>query len=227
MMLVRRRYRAIVSAWFSAPSQRALTFYAITGIFHRDRCAAQAGLLGGVESEGSLCVPRRGPGCGRICALPGAGREAAAAPGGQALERCTAWPRRNHRGPCEQHLSRDLHSEGKRGLCVARLSEEGDPRDCDAEARTRSDQGAPPVGPAPCARRGGGSMKIIKSSGNVFADLGLPGAEDRLLNGRLAGFSTERLLTWLIALGRDVDIIVRRPPQRRPGRLRVRSVASR
>ena len=107
-------------------------------------------------------------------------------------------------------------------------------------------------------------MKIIKSSGNVFADLGLPGAEERLLktrlaaeiaraiagrkltqaaaaeligidqpkvshllNGRLAGFSTERLLTWLIALGRDVDIIVRRPLQRRAGRLRVRTVGSR
>jgi len=103
-------------------------------------------------------------------------------------------------------------------------------------------------------------MKIIKSSGNVFADLGLPGAEERLLkarlaveigraiagrkltqaaaaelmgidqpkvshllHGRLAGFSTERLLTWLIALGRDIDIIVRRPSRRRAGRLRVRT----
>ena len=77
-------------------------------------------------------------------------------------------------------------------------------------------------------------MKITRSSGNVFADLGLPAPEERLakaklaaeiarviaargltqraaarlmgidqpkvshlLRGRLAGFSTDRLLTWL------------------------------
>jgi predicted XRE-type DNA-binding protein len=103
-------------------------------------------------------------------------------------------------------------------------------------------------------------MRVIKSSGNVFADLGLPGAEGRLLkarlaaeiaraiagrkltqaaaaelmgidqpkvshllHGRLAGFSTERLLTWLTDLGRDVEIVVRQPSRRRPGRLRVRA----
>jgi predicted XRE-type DNA-binding protein len=103
-------------------------------------------------------------------------------------------------------------------------------------------------------------MKIIKSSGNVFADLGLPEAPERLLkarlaaeiartiagrkltqaaaaelmgidqpkvshllHGRLAGFSTERLLTWLTALGRDVEIVVRRPSRRRAGRLRLRT----
>lgn len=101
-------------------------------------------------------------------------------------------------------------------------------------------------------------MKITKSSGNVFADLRLPAAEERLakaqlaaeiariiaerkltqraaadlmgidqpkvshlLHGRLAGFSTDRLLTWLTALGQDVEIIVRRPHRRRHGRLRV------
>jgi len=103
-------------------------------------------------------------------------------------------------------------------------------------------------------------MKTIKSSGNVFADLELPGAEERLLkarlaaeiasaiagrkltqaaaaelmgidqpkvshllHGRLAGFSTDRLLTWLTALGRDVEIVVRTPARRRTGRLRVRA----
>lgn len=101
-------------------------------------------------------------------------------------------------------------------------------------------------------------MKITKSTGNVFADLGLPAPEERLakaklaaeiarviaarrltqraaahlmgidqpkvshlLHGRLAGFSTDRLLTWLTALGRDVEIIVRTPRRRRQGRLRV------
>jgi predicted XRE-type DNA-binding protein len=107
-------------------------------------------------------------------------------------------------------------------------------------------------------------MKITKSSGNVFADLGLPEADERLLkarlasqiarilthrrltqraaadlmgidqpkvshllHGRLAGFSTERLLTWLTALGQDVEIVVRSPPRRRAGRLRVRMLAPR
>jgi len=106
-------------------------------------------------------------------------------------------------------------------------------------------------------------MKITRSSGNVFADLRLPEAEERLLkaqlasqiariiasrtltqsaaaaamgidqpkvshllHGRLAGFSAERLLTWLTALGQDVDITVRTPARRRAGRLRVRMLAA-
>ena len=106
-------------------------------------------------------------------------------------------------------------------------------------------------------------MKIIRSSGNVFADLGLPAAGERLLkaqlasqiarliadrkltqraaaailgvdqpkvsrllHGRLAGFSADRLLTWLTALGQDVEIIVRTPSRRRAGRLRVRMPAA-
>ena len=105
-------------------------------------------------------------------------------------------------------------------------------------------------------------MRITKGSGNVFADLRLPDAGERLLkaqlaaqiarviagrkltqraaaelmgvdqpkishllHGRLAGFSTDRLLTWLAALGQDIDILVRTPPRRRPGRLRVRMLA--
>jgi predicted XRE-type DNA-binding protein len=107
-------------------------------------------------------------------------------------------------------------------------------------------------------------MKITPSSGNVFADLGLPDAEERLLkarlaaqiarllarrrltqaaaarlmgidqpkvshllHGRLAGFSAERLLAWLTALGHDVDIIVRTRARRQGGRLRVRLLAAR
>ncbi len=43
-----------------------------------------------------------------------------------------------------------------------------------------------------------------------------------LLRGRLAGFSTERLLGFLTALGRDVQIVVRATPRaRRRGRVRV------
>ena len=106
-------------------------------------------------------------------------------------------------------------------------------------------------------------MRLTRGSGNVFADLGLPQAEERLLkarlasriariisdrglaqreaakimgidqpkvsrllHGRLAGFSAERLMTWLTALGQDVDIIVRRARRHRAGRLRVQVLAA-
>ena len=87
---------------------------------------------------------------------------------------------------------------------------------------------------------------VIASSGNVFADIGLPDADgelfkaeltyqiakqikalaltqsqvgnrlglsqpdvSRLMKGRRSGFSTDRLLALLTALGLDVDIVVR------------------
>ncbi len=90
------------------------------------------------------------------------------------------------------------------------------------------------------------------SSGNIFADLGLPNPEERLvkaelarkisvtidclkltqaqaaeilgidqpkvsalIRGRLAGFSTYRLLGFLKALGNDVEIIVKPKPEHR------------
>ena len=99
---------------------------------------------------------------------------------------------------------------------------------------------------------------VRKGSGNVFADLGLAEAEERLakaelaraigkaisernltqreaaellgvdqpkvsqvLNGRLSGFSTERLMRYLTRLGRDVEINVKPGASNRPGRLRV------
>ena len=102
------------------------------------------------------------------------------------------------------------------------------------------------------------SESVRKGSGNVFADLELPQAEERLakaelaraisnaigarnltqreaaellgvdqpkvsqvLNGRLSGFSTERLLRFLTKLGRDVEIRVKRGTTSRRGRLRV------
>lgn len=91
-----------------------------------------------------------------------------------------------------------------------------------------------------------------KSSGNVFADLGLPNAEERLakaelarkigaiiaerhltqtqaaellgidqpkisalMRGRLESFSLERLMRFLNALGRDVEIVVKPKPRSR------------
>jgi predicted XRE-type DNA-binding protein len=102
--------------------------------------------------------------------------------------------------------------------------------------------------------------KIEESSGNVFADLGLPDAEEleskaqlayriteiirgrhltqaeaaellgatqpivsKLMNGQLHGFSLERLVRFLNALDRDVEIIVKRRPRTRDrGRTKVR-----
>jgi predicted XRE-type DNA-binding protein len=91
--------------------------------------------------------------------------------------------------------------------------------------------------------------------GNIFADLGLPDAKDRLLKARIAlylskmikqldltqqeaavrmgirqpdvsnilrgklePFSMDRLLACVLALGSDVEITLKRPPQRREDR---------
>jgi len=52
-----------------------------------------------------------------------------------------------------------------------------------------------------------------------------------LLRGRLTRFSTERLLLFLLRLGRDIDIVVRRPRDAGvgapPGRLQVRTSGAR
>ena len=93
------------------------------------------------------------------------------------------------------------------------------------------------------------NIHVEESSGNVFADIGLPKPEERLakadlairiaetirarrltqtraarilkidqpkisrlLQGRLSGFSTERLMHFLTLLGRDVEIVVKRAP---------------
>jgi predicted XRE-type DNA-binding protein len=106
-------------------------------------------------------------------------------------------------------------------------------------------------------------IPVTGSSGNVFADMGLPEAEEELtkaqlaslirqvirrrrltqvaaaslmgidqpkvsalLNGRLANFSSERLMRLLTALGQDVDITVRAKPRNRAhGRIRVLGAA--
>ena len=101
--------------------------------------------------------------------------------------------------------------------------------------------------------------KVVQSSGNVFADLGLREAEEKqtkvrlavaineiirdqrmsqamaarwlkvnqpkvsaLLNYRLQGFSVERLMNFLTALDRDVEIVIRSNSRaRRGGRILV------
>jgi len=43
----------------------------------------------------------------------------------------------------------------------------------------------------------------------------------RLLRGNFRDYSVERLLRLLLALGRDVEIVIRKPNRRGPGRLTV------
>lgn len=103
------------------------------------------------------------------------------------------------------------------------------------------------------------NQHVMRGSGNVFADLGLPRAEEKytkvrlavtvnqiirerrlsqtaaarllgvsqpkvsaLANYQLEGFSVERLMHFLNALGRDVEIVVRgKSRSRKPGRILV------
>jgi predicted XRE-type DNA-binding protein len=100
--------------------------------------------------------------------------------------------------------------------------------------------------------------RVIPSSGNVFADLGLPDAAElqtkarlgvaicriverkhltqaqiaerlgisqpkvsALLHYKLEGYSVERLMRFLVALGQDVEIVVRAKPRSRSARIAV------
>lgn len=100
--------------------------------------------------------------------------------------------------------------------------------------------------------------EVIDSTGNVFADLGLPATEkdmlkvfiahaitvtirerkltqaeaaaivktdqakvSALLRGRLTGFSVDRLIGYLVLLGRDIDVNVSRSHKGRQGKIRV------
>jgi predicted XRE-type DNA-binding protein len=102
--------------------------------------------------------------------------------------------------------------------------------------------------------------RIIPSSGNVFADLGLSDAEEldtkarlgaaichiverraltqaqvaaalhvnqpkvsALLHYKLEGFSVERLMSFLTALGHDVEIVIKPKPGARSARIAVRA----
>ena len=102
--------------------------------------------------------------------------------------------------------------------------------------------------------------RVIASSGNVFADLGLPDAAElhtkarlcaalnrivdrqgltqgeiaaalsinqpkvsALLHYKLEGFSVERLMHFLVALGHDVEILVKAKPSSRPARIGVKA----
>jgi predicted XRE-type DNA-binding protein len=102
--------------------------------------------------------------------------------------------------------------------------------------------------------------QVIRSSGNVFADMGLPDAAEldtkarlcaalnliverqrltqaevatalginqpkvsALLNYKLDGFSVERLMHFLVALGQDVEIVVKSKPASRSARIAIKA----
>jgi predicted XRE-type DNA-binding protein len=102
--------------------------------------------------------------------------------------------------------------------------------------------------------------RIVPSSGNVFADMGLLDAEEldtkvrlgaalcriieergltqaqigttlginqpkvsALLNYKLEGFSIERLMRFLVALGHDVEISIKAGPRSRSARIAVKA----
>jgi predicted XRE-type DNA-binding protein len=102
--------------------------------------------------------------------------------------------------------------------------------------------------------------QVVRSSGNVFADLGLPDAAElhakarlcaalnqiverrrltqsevaaalgvnqpkvsALLHYKLEGFSVERLMHFLVALGHDVEILVKPRPRSRRARIDVKA----
>jgi predicted XRE-type DNA-binding protein len=102
------------------------------------------------------------------------------------------------------------------------------------------------------------TKRVISSSGNVFADMGLPDAAEldtkarlgaainriverrgltqaevattleinqpkvsALLHYKLEGFSVERLMRFLVALGQDVEIVVKAKPRSRSARIAV------
>ena len=102
------------------------------------------------------------------------------------------------------------------------------------------------------------TVRVIPSSGNVFADMGLPDAAEldtkarlgaainrivkrrgltqaevataleinqpkvsALLHYKLEGFSVERLMRFLVALGQDVEIVVKAKPRSRSARIAV------
>ncbi len=102
--------------------------------------------------------------------------------------------------------------------------------------------------------------QVVRSSGNVFADMGLPDAAEldtkarlgaalnlivkrkrltqadvatalsinqpkvsALLNYKLEGFSVERLMHFLVALGQDIEIVIKAKPTSRAARIAVKA----
>ena len=73
--------------------------------------------------------------------------------------------------------------------------------------------------------------RAIRRHSNVYADLNLPNAAEldtkarlcaALLHYKLEGYSVERLIRFLVALGQDVEILVKAKPSSRTARIAVK-----
>ena len=64
------------------------------------------------------------------------------------------------------------------------------------------------------------SRRLTQARAAALLGLSQPDVS-RLLRGDFRDYSVERLLRLLMALGRDVDIVIRKPKARRPGRLTI------
>jgi len=62
--------------------------------------------------------------------------------------------------------------------------------------------------------------RLTQTQAAALLGLSQPGVS-RLLRGNFREYSVERLLRLLVALGRDVDIVIRKPRSRRQGRLSI------
>src|SRR3984893_13545784 len=103
------------------------------------------------------------------------------------------WRRRrartDRRSP-RRHLLAGLYGAVRdQDICVARVSEEIEARHRNTEARDRAHPRAAEMGRAIAHRESQGgltmTMHFEKSSGKVFADLGLPNSEQELLKAKL------------------------------------------
>src|ERR1700730_4209757 len=97
---------------------------------------------------------------------------------------------RTDRGSPRRHLPGGLYGAVRdQDLCAARVSEEIEARHRDTEARARAHPRAAEMGRAIAHRESQGGLTMTthfeKSSGNVFADLGLPNSEQELLKAKL------------------------------------------
>jgi len=66
------------------------------------------------------------------------------------------------------------------------------------------------------------TKRVTKSSGNVFADIGVRNPDEALVEAKLAGFSIDRLFRFLTVLGSDIEIVVTDSTRRnKPGHMKV------
>src|ERR1051325_1223038 len=138
-------------------------------------------------SQGFPRAARRGEVPHGLCAVCGAaGRQASGREASQGLWQCRC--SRDREGLPRRHVPRGVYgSLCGSGICAPRLSEEIEEGEQDAEDGCGTDQETPARGGADRARRSAMKKKIDYEvgSGNVFADIGLPNANEHLVKAQL------------------------------------------